>query len=177
MDAFVHEDTIYFSTKEKISFARYSSLIQEKIESGSAKELPSGKQKFNLSLKRYHAAEHKVYNSFRHKIRFLKNNVSKKELYEFLPSLEEAKKANSFSLFCGTTQAYFILSGTALFIKLNLFLNNVLSLFISLALSMILIYGIQKIFFLAEPDDRELKIALAALSELLKGEEDELNIN
>lgn len=177
MDAFVHEDTVYFSTKEKIAFARYSSLIQGKIESGSAKELPQGKQKFNLSLKRYHAAEHKVYNSFKAKIHFLKDTVSREELYEYLPSLAEAKRANSFSIFCGSTQAYFILSTAALFTSLNLVLNNLISFIISLALALGLIYLIQKYFFLAEPSEKELKIALAALNELLKGEEHELNIN
>jgi hypothetical protein len=84
--------------------------------------------------------------------------------------MAEAKASSSFSLFCGSTQAYLLIISMSLLIVLNLFLNSVLSICLSLSLGILSIYFIQKRFFLEEPSEKELKLALSALNELLKGE-------
>jgi hypothetical protein len=173
MDAYVEEDTVYFATRDKIAFAKYSPLIKNRIESGclqASQPLTSSKQRFTASLKRYHAAEHKVYNCFMQKTAKCSPHISKKELQNLIPKITEAKRSSSFSLFCGSTQAYLLIISMSLLIILNLFLNSILSIFLSLGLGILSIYFIQKNFFLEEPSEKELKLALRALSELLKGE-------
>lgn len=173
MDAYVEEDAVYFATRDKIAFAKYSPLIRNRIESGCIKasqQITPSKQKFTASLKRYHAAEHKVYNCFMRKTAKCSADISKKDLQDLIPNMAEAKASSSFSLFCGSTQAYLLIISMSLLIVLNLFLNSVLSICLSLGLGILSIYFIQKKFFLEEPSEKELKLALRALNELLKGE-------
>jgi hypothetical protein len=173
MDAYVEEDAVYFATRDKIAFAKYSPLIKNRIESGcikASRQITAPKQKITASLKRYHAAEHKVYNSFMRKTAKCSADISKKDLQALIPNMTEAKASSSFSLFCGSTQAYFLIISMSLLIVLNLFLNGVLSICLSLSLGILSIYFIQKKFFLEEPNEKELKLALWALNELLKGE-------
>ena len=65
MDGFADEEKIYFATSKQITFAKYSSIIRNKIETGTIssrefEEKQKQKQKFTKVLKRMHAAEHKV---------------------------------------------------------------------------------------------------------------------
>ena len=136
----------------------------------ASQQIIPSKQKFSASLKRYHAAEHKVYNCFMRKTAKCSADISKKDLQDLIPNIAEAKISSSFSLFCGSTQAYLLIISMSLLIVLNLFLNSILSICISLSLGILSIYFIQKNFFLEEPSEKELKLALRALSELLKGE-------
>jgi len=173
MDAYVEEEAVYFATRDKIAFAKYSPLIRNRIESGCIKasqQIIPPKQKITASLKRYHAAEHKVYNSFMQKTAKCSANISKKALQDLIPNMTEAKSSSSFSLFCGSTQAYLLIISMSLLIVLNLFLNSILSICVSLSLGILSIYFIQKKFFLEEPGEKELRLALRALNELLKGE-------
>lgn len=175
MDAFSKEDRIYFATRNKIAYAKKSPFLEKEIisrEIGS-KEFQksiSEKQCFTEKLKRMHAAEHKLYKCFINKIKKLPFNTKVETLISYIPSIKEIKETNSFSFFCGTTQALFLISFSLLLLVFNKFTNPFISLFISFFMSYSLIYFIQKKYFLAEPDEFEIKIAKAALVKVLEGE-------
>lgn len=173
MDAYVEDESVYFFTKERAAFARYPSLLTNKIESALLKvsEWPTLRpQDFTKSLKKYHAAEHKVYNCFMKKIRTLPKDTVYEDLLTKLPSIEEAKLTNSFSFFCATTQAYFLVISMLILFLANQFFNVAVSICLSFSFAYLSIYFIQKNISLEEPSERELQLAIKALETLLKGD-------
>ncbi|NQY79639.1 MAG: hypothetical protein HRT47_04940 [Candidatus Caenarcaniphilales bacterium] len=175
MDAFSKEDRIYFATKNKIAYAQKSPFLEKEIISRviGSKEFYksiSEKQSFTEKLKRMHAAEHKLYRCFMNKIKKLPFDTRVETLLRYIPSIKEIKETNSFSFFCGTTQALFLISFSLSLLLLNNFTNTLISLFISFFTSYSLIYFIQKKYFLTEPDEFEIEIAKAALVKVLEGE-------
>lgn len=175
MDAFSREDRIYFATKNKIAYAKKSPFLEKEIISRviSSKEFQksiSKKQYFTEKLKRMHAAEHKLYKCFMKRIKNLPFETETEDLLNYIPSYEEIKNTNSFSFFCGTTQALFLISFNLLHLLINLFINPLISFSLSFIASYSFIYLIQKKYFLAEPNELEIEIAKAALKKVLEGE-------
>ena len=172
MDGFADEEKIYIATSKQITFAKYSSIIRNKIETGTIssrefEEKQKQKQKFTKVLKRMHAAEHKVFNCFMQKIRTNKKNISHENLIDFLPSIDELSKTNSYSFFCSSTHNYFLIIYSLSFLLLSFILNNFLSLVLAFLASLSSTYFLQKVFFLEKPRKEELKLAISALERLL----------
>ena len=184
MDAYVEEHCVYFSIGNKTSYARYQALGEEEqkmqeIKTATYQGSPPYKvlaRPMPTLLKQYHAAEHKVYNSFMQKIKPLPQQAGLSELAQELPSLDEARSASSFSLFCGTTifiSSTILLLGAAVpyFFKLS---TNPYFMFAWLAciviVTLLASYYMQKNFYLAQADDKHLLLAIEALKEVLKDE-------
>jgi hypothetical protein len=132
---------------------------------------------FPKILRQYHAAEHQVYNCFMDKIKRLPADSSLVELAAHIPSLEETRRAGSFSGFCASTFAFY--SGFLLIITAlpNLFHYQNHSLvfmglwfLVSICVSSLICFFIQRWFFLSEPNDEQLLLAIEALKEVLKNE-------
>lgn len=174
MNGYSQNNAIYFNIGDLTSYAYQK---DSRIYSGKYIGLPpfqTIKLPFSLELKRNHCAEHKVYNSFRRKIKNLNHNLSLKELSNHIPSLEEAKLGEKFSLFCGSTMVFFsssllTLSSLPNLLKLgntNIFTMSAWILF-SILFSNQLSQFMQNKYFLAEPLDMNLELGIQSLKELL----------
>ncbi len=186
MDGYSEIDTIYFSVGDKTSYAKYvpkliDSLNDKNIETGTYIGSPPYKpvsKPLPKLLKQYHAAEHQVYNCFLNKIKEIDSKAKLKEFQNYIPRVEEAKKTNPFSLLCGTT--IFFSSGILLIaaavpniLKLSSNLYFMIGWFaFIITLTVITSYLIQKKFYLAQAEDRQLILAIEALKEVLKDERD-----
>lgn len=189
MDGYSEIDAVYFSVANKTSYAKYvPKLISELssqvnmakvIETGTYEGFPPYKPidgKVPTLLKQYHSAEHQVYNSFMKNIKNLDADTQLAEFQKYIPKLEEAKIANSFSIFCGTTvfissAILLIASAVPYYFKLS---GNIVFMlpwlaFIIAATFIISIF-IQKKFYLAQASDEQLILAIEALKEVLKNE-------
>lgn len=186
-------NAIYFTAGEKTGFARIKqgfndielSEIEEAqfksvVESGTFNGLPKYKYfQFKNGLctktKQCHSAEHKTYNAFQKKIKKLKKDTKLEEFINYIPSIDEIKSAQSFSLFCGTS---FIISSSIAIISMslpNLFrYKNTDYIFMPLWL----IFSIGVLFlcsrliqsrYLLEPNSIQLFIAQTALKEVIHG--------
>lgn len=177
MQGYSEIGAIYFLIGEHTSYARYYNGL---IEAGTYKGEPpyqAIKGSISKELRQYHAAEHKVYNAFMHKIKNLDVNLSINELSQYLPSLEEVRNAPLSSYLCGTT--IFLLSGLSLvlvalpnllgFANQNIF-YLILWMIGSVILSLTVSLWVQRKKFLAEPEDRHLVLGIEALKEALKNE-------
>lgn len=196
MDGYSEIDTIYFSVADKTSYAKYVPKLidtlndkyselkpcQEfEIQTGTYQGSPPYKpveRPLPKLLKQYHAAEHQVYNCFLNKAKKLNSKAELNEFQNYIPAIEEAKRTNSFSLLCGTT----ILFSSGI-ILIAAAVPNILKLSSNLAfmvvwytciilLTGITSYFIQKKFYLAQADDRQLILAIEALKEVLQDERD-----
>ena len=178
MNGFAEEDRIYFASKNKVSYAGLSSLYRNKIISGiidsdDFENIQSRRQTFSNKLKRMHSAEHKLFNLYFSRLKKNKGqDLNRQELLALLPSSFDLKNVDSFSLFCATTQAYFLILYSLLILFLQIFLNLFVVIPLALSLSVVGIYFIQKKYFLAEPEEIELEIAIEALKKLIKESED-----
>lgn len=184
MDAYSEVDCVYFSIGDKTAYAKYvpkliSDLGEPELKTGTYEGKPpykSVKRPLPKLLKQYHAAEHKVYNSFMSKIKKLPENSSLDKLSQQVPSLEESQVASSFSIFCGTTvfiSSAILLIAAAIpyFLKLNhnpYFMLAWLAFIITM--TVLASYQIQNRFYLAKANDKQLLLAIEALKEVLKNE-------
>ncbi len=167
---------------EDLGFQRKSN-VQHEIKTGSYKGTPpykAVKHPLPKLLKQYHTAEHQVYNCFLNKARTLAAEAQLNEFKDYIPEIAEAKKANPFSIMCGTTIGF---SSGILLIAVSIphiFKLNANACFMLPWLAFIIIltfivsYYIQKQFYLAKADDRHLILAIEALKEVLKDERDHI---
>lgn len=194
MDAYSEIDTIYFSVGEKTSYAKYVPKLIDKLNG----KYSEPEQEFQIQtatyqgsppykpverplprlLKQYHAAEHQVYNCFLNKTKKLNSKTQLSEFKNYIPAIEEAKRTDPYSFLCGTT--IFFSSGILLIAAA---IPNILKLssntyfmigwfaFI-IAITVMTSYFIQRKFYLAQADDRQLILAIEALKEVLKDERD-----
>jgi hypothetical protein len=192
-------NAIYFTVGEKTGFARIKpnfndlelrelveNQYQSVIDSGSFIGLPKYNYfNFNKEIcektKQCHCAEHKTYNAFQKKINQLKKDTKLKEFINYIPSIDEIKSAESFSIFCGTS---FVISSSIAIILMclpNLFqYKNTDYIFMPLWL----IFSIAVLFicsrliqsrYLAEPNLIQLFIAQTALKEVIHGNNNKPN--
>jgi uncharacterized membrane protein SirB2 len=195
MDGYSEIDTIYFSVADKTSYAKYvpklidtlngkypeAKQYQEfQIKTGTYQGSPPYKpveKPLPKLLKQYHAAEHQVYNCFLNKAKKLNSQASLREFQNFIPELEEAKRTTPFSFLCGTTilisSGILLMAAIPNILKLNSNLGFMVAWFISIIIfTSIVSYFIQKKFYLAQANDRQLILAIEALKEVLKDERD-----
>jgi hypothetical protein len=151
------------------------------IKTGTYQGLPpykSVEKPLPKLLKQYHAAEHQVYNCFLNKTKKLSSKTKLNEFQNYIPAIEEAKRTDPFSILCGTT---ILFSSGILLIAAAI--PNILKLssnlgFMVVWFAFIIIitglasYFIQKKFYLAQADGRQLILAIEALKEVLKDERD-----
>jgi hypothetical protein len=176
MNGYSENRAIYFQIGTQTAFAIYPTN-EEKILSGKYQGEPPYRRfigTISEEHKKYHEAEHQIYNCFINKIKDLHPEAKLSEFAEYLPSIEEAQRTDSFSVFCGTS---FYLSSAVLLIGSGLinFSNanwqtRFIFLFLLMALFILLSYIIQKIFYLKKADSKHLKLAREALKEALKNE-------
>ncbi len=189
MDGYSEIDTIYFSVGDKTSYAKYvpklidklNSQVDLQVETGTYQGSPPYKslsRPLPKLLKQYHAAEHQVYNCFQNKIQKLDSKAQLHEFQNYIPRVEEAKRTDPHSLLCGTT--VFFSSGILLIaaaipniLKLssNIYFMVAWFAFI-ITITVLASYFIQRKFYLAQADDRQLILAIEALKEVLKDERD-----
>lgn len=175
MQAYCDDKTIYFQIQSSIGFAGMESggIISGNYQGG----LPFKYQKlpYSTQLKTNHSAEHKVYNAFINNLKNKKNNLGLSELIKHLPTLEQIKKTDDFSFFCGST--YYLGSGLLLLIAAlpNIFhFHNQNLLFMpawmvgSLMITYLVMKITQKQFFLAQAGEAEINLALTAIKEAFK---------
>jgi hypothetical protein len=193
MDGYSEVDTIYFSVGNKTSYAKYvpklidtlndkySEAKEFQIKTGTYQGSPPYKpveKPLPKLLKQYHAAEHQVYNCFLNKTKKLSSKTKLNEFQNYIPAIEEAKRTNPFSILCGTT--IFFSSGILLIaaaipniLKLSSNAYFMIAWFaFIITITVIASYFIQKKFYLAQAEDRQLILAIEALKEVLKNERD-----
>ncbi len=201
MDGYSEIDTIYFSVGDKTSYAKYVPKLIDKLNNEQAtandknpkqlKELTIETGTYIGSppykpvprplpklLKQYHAAEHQVYNCFLSKIKQIDSKAKLNEFQNYIPRVEEAQDSNPFSILCGTTICFS--SGILLIAAAipNIFKLSSNSYFMIawfafiITITVIASYFIQKKFYLAQAEDRQLILAIEALKEVLKDERD-----
>jgi hypothetical protein len=175
MQAYCDSDTIFFQISSSTGFA--SDKLGKKGK-GAYKGSPPYKLAqipYSEELKLKHSAEHKVYNAFIKKIAHIKEDMDLEKLENFIPSYKEAKDADDFSLFCGST--YYL--GSAMILLLSTLPNifqfyntNLIFMPIWMFFCIFATYYcmrlIQKQFFLATAKDSEIKLALIAIKEAFK---------
>lgn len=172
MNAYSEVDAIYFQIGSLTGFAK---LINDTVHQGYFIGEPPYKSQtlpFTTKLREYHAAEHKVYNAFMSKNQNLKAEAQLDDLA--LPSLNEIRKASSFSLMCGST--IYLGSGILLITSALpnlLHYHNLEVAFMipwltgALIISYCIMHIIQYQFFLSNPQDYQLELALTALKEAI----------
>jgi uncharacterized protein YqhQ len=187
MNGYSEIGAIYYSIGDKTSFARYTTttkdtqnIWQAEIETGTYPGTPPYriiKGKLSTEAKKYHAAEHLVYNCFMHHIKNLSADSSLEQLAKHLPTITAIQKTNSYSFFCGTT---FLLSSSLIILIASLanyfkfsssnYLIAAVILGISIPIAITISYVIQKKYFLHQPELKHLILARQALKEVLKNE-------
>lgn len=176
MNGYSEEGAIYFQIGSKTGFAIYINDSLE-IVSGSYIGEPPYKpinKSISTEHKKYHEAEHQIYNCFMKKIKNLNSKVTLQELKNYIPSLYEAYKTDSFSIFCGTS--FLKISGILLITSsLINFLNldwtiKLYILFFLILNFFILSYLTQKSFYLKKSNIKHLRLAREALKEALNDE-------
>lgn len=176
MDGYSEIGKIYFMVSDRTSFAEL--LADGTIITGSYQGAPPYKAlkgKSSQALNEYHAAEHKVYNCFIKKIKHLPEDTNLEDFASYVPTLQEARKTPAFSFLCGTTvflSSALLLFGAAL---PNIFkFHNTSLLFMSfwffgvISFALVLSKWVQHRFFLAEPDDQQIQLAIEALKETFR---------
>jgi uncharacterized protein YqhQ len=189
MNGYSDIGAIYFSIGDKTSFARYKTttttkdtknIWQAQIETGTYPGTPPYriiKGKLSIEAKKYHAAEHLVYNCFMHQIKNLSAESSLEELAKYVPTINAIRKTNSYSFFCGTT---FLLSSSLIILVASManyfkfsssnYLIAAMIFIIAIPIALIASYMIQKKYFLHQPELKHLILARQALKEVLKNE-------
>lgn len=175
MQAYCDENCIYFSISSSTGFAGYDGTrITRGGYTGSPPFKPANIP-YSNKLKSKHSAEHKVYNAFLQNLKSLSANLDLAELEKYLPNIKQAKLADDFSLYCGST--YYLGSGLVLVLSAlpNIFgiYNTSLAfmpayLVACLVISYCTIKLTQKLFFLAPASKSDLRLALTALKEAFR---------
>lgn len=181
MLGYSEENCIFFSID---NFTGYAKLLPEQrnIDSGVFTGLPKFKflnlgigKGLSLKAKQFHAAEHKAYKAFKKKIKKLKTNSPFAEFKKYLPSRQEIKQENAFSLLCGTSFIWASSLSTIMMCLPNLFhykntdpIFMTVWLFASILVMYLSSYFIQS-FYLSPPNNLQIFIAQKALKEVLNG--------
>ena len=199
MLGYSEEKSIYFSIQNHTGYAKLKHPfefidiqnfshheLESCIETGCFTGIPQFKfidfkKGFSFEHKQCHAAEHKTYKAFKKNIRNLKSKTQYEDFKYYIPSLEEIKNTNSFSIFCGTS---FIISSTLA--TLTMALPNILKYknndiyFMSfwILFSLCEFYFCSKIIqkkYLSEPNHIQILLAQKALKEALNGNNNKPN--
>ena len=182
MDGYSEIGAIYFAIANKTSVARYLKATSSNKQELLVTETYLGSPPYSFIrgrmpklLKQYHAAEHQVYNCFMDKIRHLPARATLSEISMMVPTLAEVQNTKSHSALCGSTvyvSSAILLLGAAIPNLLKLHNTNLIFMSTWLAVIISIAYlascWIQKKYYLATPNDKQLKLGLEALKEVLK---------
>lgn len=186
MNGYSELDAIYFSIGSKTAFAKYTNAQNKTscdggniVKSSYIGEPPykAIKKRLSKEERRYHAAEHQVYNCFMAKIKKLPANSKLCDFQAYIPKLEELNNKYNFSYFCGTS--FFL--GSAILVLLAALPNSIrfqnhdllfmiFWLAASIFLSIFISRQIQNAYYISPPKDKHKILAIEALKEVLRDE-------